>query len=168
MRGQNAKSNTHVKIIFGSKYFLQKSHTYFCATKIFFLLEFLFCVVVCVFCRSLEKIHGFLLLHFQTLLGKIPMRYADYNAKNEFEQEKNFSRTEVCVWLLQKIFGSKNYFYMCVAFCVLTTHLFGFYFGLLLIVKISHYSRFSIFVDVSNPSTPKKIFCCVKMFLCLT
>ena len=48
MRGQNAKSNTHVKIIFGSKYFLQKSHTYFCATKIFFLLEFIFCVVICV------------------------------------------------------------------------------------------------------------------------
>ena len=38
------------------------------------------------------------------------------------------------MWLLQKIFGSKNYFYMCVAFCVLTAHLFGFYFGLLLVV----------------------------------
>ena len=71
MRGQNAKSNTHVKIIFDSKYFLQKSHTYFCATKIFFLFEFIFCVVICVFCRTLEKIHGFLLLHFQTLLGKL-------------------------------------------------------------------------------------------------
>ena len=32
------------------------------------------------------------------------------------------------MWLLQKIFGSENCFYMCVAFCVLTAHLFGFYF----------------------------------------
>ena len=71
MRGQNAKSNTHAKIIFGSKYFLQKSHTYFCATKSFFLFEFIFCVVICVFCRTLEKIHGFFLLQFQTLLGKL-------------------------------------------------------------------------------------------------